>query len=354
MRLSDDGRRDLEIHTQEEIRRLFPFDTRLHWVTREIVGTALQEAGHADGAEWSAELLSNVAKMSASTHEFGHGCLATSDFDRFGILKHASFVAGSGKNHGFERLIMSRQPELQPFIQLSGAGGTTQFWPAHLRTASQGLELAVFEALGALGHDKGLVYESTVRELLRRWLPWKAEVLRGASVISGGGRNELETDVVVATGQTVNWLADAKCYAPAREPGASAFDPRYRKGAQQVHKRQEALKRGERLTLKGEPESPQFSGRHAEGALVTAHSCGASVWNRDLLAENEVPPTVAMIPLHQLVLVASLMRCKDDFMHYWRLRGDFIGTGAHLDDEHEVLLLSYLRRNAQKHRIEEA
>jgi hypothetical protein len=255
----------------------------------------------------------------------------------------------------FEVLVETLDIEAFPFATIDG-----HVAPVALREATYAVELALLNLARRVladEKDRSDLFENAVKRSLGRVLPEGVEVpFAPVFVPIPNSKNKGETDFIVRGSARHTFVGECKAMAAVQTPRTviNSFSNDVSKAVKQLKLRMEAIKAGSDVKVGGESwEAPDAN---VYGLAVPLHSYGGAVWNHECLPHGDADnPGLAVIPVHQLLVVARAMEDADDLGAYVRFRNDLFDLKLELRDELDILA-AYIFSDASKIRamIEEA
>lgn len=252
------------------------------------------------------------------------------------LLKAISVKAGAFRHRSVVDLLSTVEIEAFPFVDYAGVVA-----PVALREASYIVELALFQA--ARTHlrtekDRADLFEGTIRRALKKMLPQMDLPLGEVTCPIPGSDNKGETDFIFHDRQSRTFVGECKAMsAVQRSEGViNAFTDQVGKAAKQLALRLGALEQGSALSVCGNmwvaPTDELY------GIAVPLHAYGGAVWSYDCLPlVGAYGSCLAVIPAHQLMLVARAMENGQDFASYIQFRHQLFTNRVEIFDELDML-----------------
>jgi len=252
------------------------------------------------------------------------------------LLDALSMEGGSYSGWSVDALASCLDIEAFPLAKI---GGTIA--PVAFREASYVVELALFNlARRRLPVDKERsdLFENVVKRSLKEALPPDVEIPFGDVYCPiNGTANKGETDFILKDSEST-FVGECKAMAAVPTPSTviHSFTDHVGKAVGQLKLRIAALKGGCTVTAGGKPWSAPVE--NVYGLAVPLHSYGGAVWNHECLPESGADhPDVAVIPIHQLLIVVRAMRSGADLGAYVRFRQHLFALSFELFDELDIL-----------------
>jgi hypothetical protein len=305
---------------------------RLTWLTRQVVSEyftyVLSAVSHAGKRLWA-------PKTPPSP---GLGTLLA------GMCLPAGALAG----RSFHDLVLDNTIETKPLVQDAGV-----VFPAAPREATRTVERAFFELVRTVqGNDpRGDLYEEVLVRALRKVSPTSLHPLGGQLKIGKvqADRNPQDpgqTDYALTSSPTSTFtvVGEAKSHflSANSDTVIRAFSSDMEKAVRQLDLRLRRLAAGGALVHNSVPVHMP-TGARLRGIATPLHSYATAVLDRDALATvSGDRHDIAVIPLHQLILVLQTMRDASDLRRYLAVRANAIRMRVIVWDEVD-LLVNYIQ-----------
>lgn len=259
----------------------------------------------------------------------------------------------------FSTLVTSSRLEQQPCVLIDG--NPTVFG---VHEFLFGIDQVVLEAARSAGDKKRAdLFEAVARACLGELGPRDLQVVPPPLAIPiPGSENPGEVDVAASTDSLV-LLGECKAQlvTPQSSTVINAFTDQVGKAVHQLAVRRDALDAGAPLLASGVPVPLNENPRILAVAL-TLHSYGGAVWNADSLREiSAIERNIAVVPLHQFVIVAHALRNATELDAYFQFRQQILEIGVVILDEIDIMTIFLhphrdahvvsMRRQAQTGRV---
>lgn len=337
----------------EMVRRQMSTEVRFAWISRLIAKT-IAEIVESDRDRYGG--LSQVLTPCAVDELFDYLCgypfvtnhytlmagsVALPDGPR-ALMREMSIDAGSLSNATFVDLVLGIHGEIAPYVSFDGNP-----FPVAIRQATLSPEHCLFELVRRSvpeEKDRSDLFEAVVSACLHETLPAVFTELAPpiqASIPNSDDPGEIDFALFSPDGPLI--VGEAKAYLVTRRPDSviNSFGNQLNKASDQLRKRIDAIRSGATISASsGAPTSA--SGMRVIGIGVPMHSYATAIWNRESLQIiGALQKDIAIIPLHQLLLMASLMTDASDWCAYLDARFAMIDAGLQIFDEAD-LLVGYL------------
>lgn len=334
-------------HFNEALRRHFPTEIRFVWASHLLL-TSAADAIAEDSvryhslAQFSSAAIEDYFDEYSSIQRTGASINAiTSSPIRAGAMNSLGRLmatpAGSASEARFSKLLLHRDYERFPFVEFG-----SDVLPISLRGAGFYLEQAFFEVAKrqlADGKARAQLYEETIRRASHVVAPSDFKTLLPPIAVPDASSSDpgevdfgwLAEDLLV--------LGEAKAHFVASEPGtsASAFVDQCGKATRQLNLRLSRVREGFPVNSRMNRVCASAVSR-VLGLAVPLHSYGAAVWDHSLLRTiGALSPHVALIPLHQLVILLGSLTDARDLRRYLFLRSLYLRDGVAISDESDLL-----------------
>ncbi|WP_226761672.1 hypothetical protein [Arthrobacter sp. SO3] len=258
-------------------------------------------------------------------------------------------LAVKGDEHrskSFEELVDTLEIEGHPFVEVGGI-----IAPVAVREATYGVEFALLNLARSLlsdDKDRSDLFENAVIRALSHVLPSGIELpLAPVFIPIPETKNKGETDFIFRS-PVHTFIGECKAMAAVHATGTviHTFTDQVSKAATQLKLRMDAVRCGGGVTVDGLTWAAPSS--NVYGLAVPLHSYGGAVWNHECLPHGAVDhPDLAVIPFHQLLVVARAMEDADDLGAYIRFRSALFDLKLELRDELDILA-AYIFSDAAK------
>ncbi|MFP3459783.1 hypothetical protein R5O87_02900 [Arthrobacter globiformis] len=247
----------------------------------------------------------------------------------------------------FEGLTETLDIEAYPFVSVGGV-----IAPVALREATYGLELALLNLARRLlcdEKDRSDLFENAVKRSLSRVLPSGIDLpYAPVSIPIPKTKNKGETDFILRELSAHTFIGECKAMAAVQRSGTviHSFSDDVGKAAKQLKLRMDAVKLGGEVRVDGLAWAAPT--RNVYGIAVPLHAYGGAIWNHECLPHGDIDhPDIAVIPVHQLLVVARAMEDAHDLGAYIRFRSALFGLKLELRDELDILA-AYIFSDAMK------
>lgn len=334
----------------EAARRYMPVPVHMRWASELICASLANEV--ADDEEKYAELTvvtpTAVSEIFAWVNAKGKhrdaeaaGSATTSlpnlSHEASTLLDALASPAASRKGCPFDVLMFDLGNEALPFVRFPSG-----IEPVSAREATYRLEFALFSlARRLLTDDKNRsdLFEGVVTRSLRLSSPNDLELAHGAARCPiPNTKNPGQTDFVIRD-STSTYIGECKSMVAAPRPHSviNNFTDDIGKATDQLDKRMEAFAGGVDFLVDEQPwGSPRES---IYGLAVPFHDYGGAVWHHDCLPlVNGLRTNLAVIPVHQMVLVMRAMTKGPDLAAYIRFRAAWLERDHEIFDELDILV----------------
>lgn len=335
---------------QETQRRMWSVDVHFRWVSelfcssmaREIESNRTKYGGLelvnqravTDLFKWVEAYVNRVDRQAAG--EAVGAVPSPSPFAR--PLVEALAVKGDEyRSKSFEELVDTLEIEAYPFVKVGGI-----LAPVAVREATYRVELALLNLARSLladNKDRSDLFENAVIRSLRQVLPPGIDLpLAPVFIPIPETKNKGETDFIFRDSSVHTFIGECKAMAAVQTPATviHTFTDHVSKAATQLKLRMDAVRRGGGVTVDGLTWAAPTS--NVYGIAVPLHSYGGAVWNHECLPHGDVDhPDLAVIPVHQLLVVGRAMEDADDFGEYIRFRSALFDLKLELRDELDIL-----------------
>lgn len=251
------------------------------------------------------------------------------------------------RSKSFKVLATTLDIEAYPFVHVGGI-----IAPVAVREATYGVELAVLNLARRLllkDKDRSDLFENAVKRSLSKALPSGIELPHASIFIPiEGTKNEGETDFIFRDPTANTFIGECKAMAAVQVPGTviHTFTEQAGKAATQLKLRMDAVRQGGTVIVDGRTWAAPTS--NVYGIAVSLHAYGGAVWNHECLPHGDVDhQDLAVIPVHQLLVVARAMESASDLGNYIRFRSALFDLKIELFDELDILA-AYIFSDASK------
>ncbi|WP_425864764.1 hypothetical protein [Arthrobacter sp. TWP1-1] len=234
-------------------------------------------------------------------------------------------------------LMTSLDIEAYPFVEIEGLTR-----PVAFREATYGVELALLNlARRRLADDKDRsdLFEEAVKRSLTKILPHGVELPYASTFIPiAGTENKGETDFIFRDPVAGTFIGECKAMTAVHAPDTviNSFTDQVGKATKQLRLRMNAVKNGGAVIVDGIPWTAPAD--DVFGIAVTIHSYGGAVWNHECLPYAEGShPNIAVMPIHQLLVVVRAMGSASDLAEFIRFRSALLDMNIELQDELDIL-----------------
>ncbi|MFB9357774.1 hypothetical protein [Actinoplanes nipponensis] len=331
----------------ERLRRLSSTDVHFSWVSELILSQAADEI---------AENPKRYKKLAGMTRPIVQELFTTLRGTSYrlspvrplsklspaaaGLLDHFCIQAGALSGTPFANLALSTTIEKHPFVRFPAGPA-----PLALRDSLMSLEQAFFEySRRELADEKarGDLFERVTSRCIKAVMPNDfTELPPPLNIPIPNSRDEGEIDLAFSSKDDMLLIGECKAYffTSGSDTITNAFEDQIKKAVKQLVKRVDAARQGVRIHSAGRPLSGISSSLTA--ALgIPLHPYGAAVWNSDALREVDgIRPYLAIIPLHQLLIVMQSIRDSADLRDYLILRHQIQKANTVVADEIDMLIL---------------
>lgn len=252
------------------------------------------------------------------------------------LLMEMALTQGAYADRSFKELITTLDLEAYPFTVIDGTIHATA-----PREATYSVESALFYMARRLLQDQNRsdLFERVVQRALLKVVPPTIEIPHGdiTCPILGTG-NKGQIDFVVRGGE--GRVVVGECKAMAATSGTvgviRAFYDQIGYAVNQLDLRMTNVRSGAEIRVGSElisvPENL------LTGLIVPLHSYGTAVWDKDCLDEIAARDrTVAIIPLHALMLTIRAMPSMEELQSYFEFRYWLIDHQVQVFDEIDIL-----------------
>jgi hypothetical protein len=332
--------------SHEATRRLLATDIRFRWISELILEAAAYEV-EKDPVSFGA-LREVVAPAVRGFFEFytqrswsqilaqqPHGL---SDAAR-DLARALSTPAGAMAENGFINLALSTEIERHPIVDFGRV-----LAPLGAREAVTHTEQGLFELARTRISDpaaRSALFERVVSRVLEWVAPPNLGVLaRPMAVSIPGTADPGELDFALLDTEQCLILGEAKAYfiTTASQSVLHAFKDQVGKAVTQLDRRLDACRGGSPVTSRGR-EPIALGEREAIGLAVPLHSYATAIYNKATMAEvGGNRHDIAVLPIHQLILVMQSMLDTQDMLCYFELRARYRDAGVIVYDEADLLV----------------
>lgn len=335
--------------SNEDIRRIFATETRFLWIS-QLIAQEMAEQVHAQRDRYAA--LPELTISTVNEYFEYHGratwtrmLSANGDAPKRALALARALGVRAGGEYGrpFTELMLSTKIERHPFVDFGDVVA-----PLGGRETTVQTEQALFELARSRcsdGKDRADLYEAAVSRSLAAVGPSDLRELVGPlSIPAPKLANPREVDFAFHAASKLLLIGEAKAYfiAPRSDTVINAMSDQVGKAVSQLGKRLDGLAAGYKLQAKGQSVSPADYA-DVVGLAVPLHSYAGAIFDwRTLAFAGADRQDVAVIPLHSLILVMSLMSCGPDLARYLKYRANLLAQPIAAQDEADIVL-HYLR-----------
>jgi hypothetical protein len=261
--------------------------------------------------------------------------------DESSLQRALSIRTGEYSSRSFLELVQAREMELFPFIQVG-----SKVLPVAERVIRIAFEQPVLEYVKRCvdNEQRGAVFERACEIVLNEAIDLEPPVPGTVAAVRVSARDEGEIDFLVeGNAHEPLVIGEAKAYftASAASAAYNAFTAEVGKAHLQLERRLEAVAEG------GVVSGVEHAGdrrRPTIGLGVPMHSYGGAIWRGPLWRHeiSEISSDLAVIPVHQAVLVFSLMTDLTQLADYFRFRAEFFCLPVPVVMDEADLLVLYL------------
>jgi hypothetical protein len=331
----------------ERLRRLSSTDVHFSWVSELILSQAADEI--ADNPKRYQKLAgvtrSIVQELFTTLRETSYRLSPVRPLSNLStaadrLVGHFCIEAGALSGTPFPNLALGTAIEKHPFVRFPSGPA-----PLALRDSLTSLEQAFFEySRRELGDEKvrGDLFERVTSRCIKAVIPEDfIELSPPLNIPIPNSRDEGEVDLAFKSQDGMLLLGECKAYffTSGTETITNAFEDQMKKAVKQLTKRVNAIQKGVPLHSARRPLSDSRNSLTA--ALgIPLHPYGAAVWNSDALREVDgIRSYLAIVPLHQLIIVMQTIRDSADLRDYLTLRHQIQSANTVVADEIDMLIL---------------
>lgn len=338
---------------REQVKRIMATDIRTRWAC-ELICTSFADVVASSGEfsalkhvtkdnvadlfEWLQE--AKTAMDDEASRSFLSGRVRVPNCDST-LLPSVSITSGSLFGSGFGSLVFSPSIDNGPIVAFGG-----EYLPVALRESFTSLDLAFFnmarEAFVAKNGDKlrSDLFEFTVREAIRRVIVAEFDVPSGEILCSDPleGSNEGETDFLLIDRTGLGYVGECKAMVvPVNTKTVlNAFKNQLETAVGQVTKRRNRIENGHEVTVDGKALT-RLKAFPVHGIITPLHSYATAILDRhcllDIFAVDSDISKIAIVPLHQLVLLMAGIKSGEHLNDYFSYRGGLLERGVQIFDE---------------------
>jgi hypothetical protein len=254
------------------------------------------------------------------------------------LMRAMGVAAGGLSKTTFSDLVLGPHAETRPFVTFENIP-----LPIAIREAVFSAEHPLFElARRVLPHAgaRGELFELVISACLAKVLPSTFKPLTPPINVPISSTNAGEIDFALSSPDGLLLIGEAKAYVVNNSPdaGINAFGDQLKTASSQLRRRLDALNAGRVLTDQtGAFGATSECARYGIG--VPMHSYASAIWSKAPLSEvDAMHGDIAIIPFHQLLLMASLMADSKELQTYLEIRWAAIDSGLQILDEADLLL----------------
>ena len=337
----------------EETRRMMSTEIRFAWVS-ELIFRSAAEAIAANPQKYGAlswmdaPLVEDYfATMRSGIDDLSSALEDASDRVRR-LAQGFSVKSGSLGTSDLKARTSRSGMERSPFIQHGD-----RIAPVAARESIFCPEMALFELVRRSvpnEKDRGDLFEEVISRCLQGVSPEDLEVLvPPQSIRKAGSSDPLEVDFSLRNTDMMI-IGEAKAYFLTRSTSGviNAFGDQIGKATAQLNRRLDAFRGGAPFTS-GSAVCTIAEVHKTFGIATPLHSYAGAAWNSNALSEiGAARPDLAVIPIHQMILVFQSMMNRRDLSRYLDYRAHLLTERVDVLDQADILI-NYLDGNPFEH-----
>lgn len=325
----------------EVTRRFTAYLAQFTWISKSISVAAARAVQEMQIAALVPDLTPETVMAAADLCSFDwHHPSAEADETDPGMPLRIALSISAGRFAGrpFTDLVQAREMELFPFVRIGA-----KVMPVAERVIRFAFEQPVLEYVKRCvdNDQRGAVFERVCELVLNEAIGLAPPAPGNAPSVRVSASDEGEVDFLVeGKPHEPLVLGEAKAYFTAATASAAynAFSAEVGKAQKQLTKRLEAVAQGSVVSGVGHAGAQ----RPTIGLGVPMHSYGGAIWRGPLWRHEigEISSDLAVIPIHQAVLVFASMADLTELADYFRFRAEFFSLPQPVVmDEADLLLL---------------